>query len=87
MNMLDEIASEVGQLSDEDLAKAALEIQARNAAARDRAKQRQTPEAKAKMREREAKRRKTNAAILALAKQKGLIPAESTEAAPAAVTA
>lgn len=71
MTLLDDIQTEVSQLSDEDIAKAAAEIQAK----REAAKARVTPDQKNRMKEREKHRRLRNSAILQLAKQKGLVPA------------
>lgn len=78
MSLMDEISLEVSALSDEDLAKAAAEIQA----AKDRAKANMTPERIQKMKDREKRRRDLNKAILAAAKAKGLLPL-APEAAPA----
>lgn len=68
-SILDDIAKEVAELSDEELAKAAAAIQERKA----KEKARMTPERQQKMRDREKRRRQTNAAILAAAKAKGLV--------------
>lgn len=73
-SILDEIAAEVGQLTDEEIATAAAAIQAK----KEKAKLSMTPERAQKMKDREKKRRLTNSAILKLAKEKGLLP--STEA-------
>lgn len=67
-NILDEIAAEVAQLSDEELAAAAAQIQERN----EKAKARMTPDAKQKMKDREKRRRMLNKEILRIAKEKGL---------------
>lgn len=77
MSMLDDINKEIGELSDAELAEAAAKI----SASQEKAKASMTPERKARMKEREAFRRKKNAAILALAKQKGLVPGAVAEAA------
>lgn len=83
MSILDEIAAEVAQLSDEEIAKAAQAIQARKV----REKERMTPDRAQKMKDREKKRRLTNKAILMLAKQKGLLPQAEAEVAAAEAAA
>lgn len=72
-SILDEIAAEVGQLSDEEIQKAAAAILER----KERAKQAMTPERAQKMKDREKRRRQLNSAILAAAKAKGLVPSEA----------
>lgn len=79
-SIMDEINAELASLSDEQIAAAALEIQARNDKARLAMN---SPERKAKMRASEKKRRETNKAIMALAKQKGLLPQAQANAAAA----
>lgn len=69
-SILDEISAEVANLTDEEIAAAAAQIMA----SREKAKARMTPESKEKMKQREKKRREMQKAILALAKQKGLVP-------------
>lgn len=68
-SLLDDIATEIGQLSDEEIAEAAAKIQA----SKDKAKAAMTPERVQKMKDREKKRRLLNAAILKAAKDKGLV--------------
>lgn len=68
-SILDEISAEVAQLSDEEIAKAAQAIQARQA----RAKAAMTPDRAQKMKDREKRRRMLNSAILKAAKAKGLV--------------
>lgn len=70
-SILDEINAEVAQLSDEEIAKAAASI----LQGRERAKSRMTPDRKENMRQQEKKRRERQKAILAMAKQKGLVDA------------
>lgn len=77
--LLDQIEAEIGALSDQEIADAAAQIQAR----KDRAAQAMTPERKQKMKDREKLRRLKNAAILKVAKEKGLVGAPAT---PAEVT-
>lgn len=77
-SLLDQIASEVSQMSDEDLAVAAAKI----SQSREKAKARMTPERVQAGKDREKARRQKNAAILKLAKEKGLVSGEAgTEAA------
>jgi hypothetical protein len=71
MSLLDDIAAEVSQLTDEEIAAAAASIMAR----KTKEKARMTPERIQAGKDREKKRRMTNAAILALAKEKGIVPA------------
>ena len=77
-NILDEIAAEVAQLSDDEIAQAAQAIQARKL----REKAKMTPDRKERMKERERRKRLLNKAILQLAKDKGLV--QQAEAAVAA---
>lgn len=72
-SLLDEIAAEVSQMSDDDIAAAAQKITAQ----REKAKLRMTPESAQKMKDREKQRRLRNAQILKLAKEKGLVPANA----------
>lgn len=72
-NILDEITKEVNELSDEQLAEAAAQILERQRAQRERAKSSMTPERAQAMKEREKRRRQTNAEIVRLAKEKGLV--------------
>lgn len=81
MSILDDISAEVAQLSDEEIAKAAAQIQARN----DRAKASMTPDRVQKMKDREKRRRALNSAILKAAKEKGLLV--GTAATPVGATA
>lgn len=67
--LLDQIEAEIGALSDQEIADAAQQIQAR----KERAAAAMTPERKQKMKDREKQRRLKNAAILKLAKEKGLL--------------
>lgn len=78
MSLLDDISAEIGQLSDEDIAKAAAQILER----KEKAKAAMTPERAQKMKDREKKRRQYNSELLKVAKAKGLIaaPAGSTAA-------
>lgn len=76
-SILDEISAEVAQLSDEEIAAAAAQIQAR----RERAKAAVTPERAQKMKDREKRRRQLQSAILKLAKEKGLVAKDGTPAA------
>lgn len=76
-SLLDEIAGEISQLSDAEIAEAAAKIQAQ----KDRAKAAMTPERAQKMKDREKKRRLLNAEILKLAKAKGLVPGAAAPAA------
>lgn len=73
-NILDDIATEVSQLSDEEIAAAAAQIQAR----RQKAAASMTPERKQKMKDREKRRRQLNSAILKAAREKGLLPEQPT---------
>lgn len=75
MSLLDDIAKEVSELSDDEIAAAAAKITERKA----KEKARMTPERAQKMKDREKRRRQLNAAILAAAKAKGLVPAESAK--------
>lgn len=70
MSLLDDIAKEVSELTDEQIAEAAAKIVARKATE----KARMTPERAQKMKDREKRRRQLNSAILAAAKAKGLVP-------------
>lgn len=76
-SILDEVAAEVANLSDEEIAAAAAKIDAQ------RRKQRQsmTEERKAKMKAAEQKRRAVKSAILKLAKEKGLLPQAEAQVA------
>lgn len=71
MSLLDDIAKEVSELSDDEIAAAAAKITERKA----KEKARMTPERAQKMKDREKRRRQYNAAVLAAAKAKGLVPA------------
>lgn len=80
-SILDEISAEVAQLTDEEIAAAATQIQAR----KDREKARMTPDRAQKMKDREKRRRLLNKKIMELAKAKGLVPqAQAAQAAEAA---
>lgn len=76
-NLLDDIANDIANLSDDDLKAAAEEI----LAARERAKARPLSAAtKERMREREKRRRKYNSELLKIAREKGLVPAPRAQA-------
>lgn len=68
-SILDEISAEVSQLTDEEIAQAATQIQAR----KDREKARMTPDRAQKMKDREKRRRLLNKEIMRIAKEKGLV--------------
>lgn len=80
MSMLDDITKEVAGLSDEEIAKAALAIQAKRA---DQRQKQNTPERRAKMKAREQRKRAVNKEILRIAREKGLL-AQAEAAADAA---
>lgn len=76
MSLLDDITKEVANLSDEEIAKAALAIQAKRA---DQRQKQNTPERRAKMKQREQRKRAVNKEILRIAREKGLLAtAEAT---------
>lgn len=70
MALLDDIANEVSQLTDEQIAEAANAILARKA----KEKGRMTPDRVQKMKDREKARRTRNQEILKLARAKGIVP-------------
>lgn len=78
-SILDEISEEVANLTDEEIAQAASQIQAR----RDREKARMTPDRAQKMKDREKRRRLLNKRIMEVAKQKGLVAQVQAEQAGA----
>lgn len=67
-SLLDDISAEIAALSDQEIAEAAKQIQAR----KEKEKARMTPDRKEQMKEREKRRRLKNAEILKAAKAKGL---------------
>jgi hypothetical protein len=81
-NIMDEIAQEVAQLTDEEIARAAAAIQQRRA----KAKAAMSPDRKERMKERERRKRLLQKAILQLAREKGLL-AEAQERADASAGA
>lgn len=70
-SLLDQIAGEVNAMSEEDIRKAAEKILERTAKARLAAN---SPERKQKMLDQAKLRRQKDAAILKLAKERGLVP-------------
>lgn len=76
-SILDEISEEVANLTDEEIATAAAQIQAR----KEREKLRMTPDRAQKMKDREKRRRLLNKRIMEVAKQKGLVAQVQAETA------
>lgn len=71
MSLLDDITKEVSGLSDDEIAAAAAQIQAKRLAQRTK---QNTPERRTAMKAREQKKRAINKEIMRLAKEKGLLP-------------
>lgn len=71
MTLLDEIAKDLSELTDEQIAEAAQKILARQA----KTKAAMTPDRIQKGKDREKRRRALNSAILKAAKEKGLVAA------------
>lgn len=70
MSLLDDITKEVSGLSDDEIAAAAAQIQAKRLAQRSK---QNTPERRTAMKAREQKKRAINKEIMRLAKEKGLL--------------